>query len=101
MDIPCRLLFYIMPYPLGLFYPAIFANIPQSVYKYVCWTGTSELLYERPEVQWVGCNTRASNHQVITYLCISAYMAGNKWLCSPVQAVSSNPAPTGGYQYFT
>jgi hypothetical protein len=35
------------------------------------------MLYERQEVQCVGCNTRASNHQV-TYLCISAYMVQQK-----------------------
>jgi hypothetical protein len=46
------------------------------------------LLYERPEAQCVGCNTRAFNHQ-ITCLLLSAYMAGRNRLWSPVQAVYS------------
>jgi hypothetical protein len=57
------------------------------------------LLYERPEAQCVGCNTRAFNHQ-ITCLLLSAYMAGSYRLCSPVHAVCSTWL-TGGYQCFT
>jgi hypothetical protein len=47
-----------------------------------------DLLYERPEAQCVGCNTRALNHQ-ITCLLLSAYMAGSSRQCSPVQAAYS------------
>jgi hypothetical protein len=49
-----------------------------------------QVLYERPEVQCAGCNTRASNHPYYMSVDLFLYVARSNRLCSLVQALRIN-----------